>query len=48
MSTANRIDVHQHLLPDVYVAALEAHGFDVPGWSPDWPCPGGAPRVRWP
>lgn len=39
MSTADRIDVHQHLLPDVYVAALQAHGFDVPGWSPDWPLP---------
>ncbi len=44
MSTADRIDVHQHLLPDVYVAALQAHGFDVPGWSPDWPLPRWSPE----
>lgn len=32
MSSAARIDVHQHLLPRVYVAALERHGLG--GWAP--------------
>jgi 6-methylsalicylate decarboxylase len=32
MSDAARIDVHQHLLPPVYTAALERHGLG--RWAP--------------
>ena len=40
MSIAARIDVHQHLLPAVYLAALERHGLGE--WAPQKWSPGGA------
>jgi aminocarboxymuconate-semialdehyde decarboxylase len=37
MSVANRIDVHQHVVPPFWVSALAAHGGDPSGWySPSW------------
>lgn len=42
MSEANRIDVHQHVVPPFWVSALAAHGGDPSGWySPSW-TPGSA------
>ena len=41
MAAPNRIDVHQHLLPPVYVDWLRKHGIDdaggraLPDWSPE-------------
>ena len=40
MTAAARIDVHQHLLPPSYVAALERHGLG--GWAPRSWSPAGA------
>jgi len=37
MTGANRIDVHQHVVPPFWAAALPQHGGDPSGWnSPDW------------
>ncbi|MBY4801873.1 2-hydroxy-1-naphthoic acid nonoxidative decarboxylase [Burkholderia cepacia] len=37
MSDRNRIDVHQHVVPPFWAAALPAHGGDPSGWgSPTW------------
>jgi aminocarboxymuconate-semialdehyde decarboxylase len=37
MSTTNRIDVHQHVVPPVWADALAKHGGDPSGWaSPNW------------
>jgi predicted TIM-barrel fold metal-dependent hydrolase len=37
MSTKNRIDVHQHVIPPFWAAALPGHGGDPSGWgSPSW------------
>jgi 6-methylsalicylate decarboxylase len=37
MSSTNRIDVHQHVVPPFWAAALPAHGGDPSGWSsPEW------------
>ncbi|WP_105132055.1 2-hydroxy-1-naphthoic acid nonoxidative decarboxylase [Burkholderia sp. BE12] len=37
MSTLNRIDVHQHVVPPFWADALPAHGGDPSGWkSPAW------------
>jgi aminocarboxymuconate-semialdehyde decarboxylase len=38
MSTAHRIDVHQHVVPFFYAKALASHGGDPSGSAtPDWP-----------
>ncbi|MEV6392792.1 amidohydrolase family protein [Nocardia xishanensis] len=36
--SSNRIDVHQHLIPPIYLDALRAHGIDAPGGRelPEW------------
>lgn len=37
MSTKQRIDVHQHVIPPFWAAALPSHGGDPSGWgSPSW------------
>ncbi|HDS1118337.1 TPA: amidohydrolase, partial [Pluralibacter gergoviae] len=37
MSTVQRIDVHQHVVPPDWVSALPSHGGDPSGWkSPAW------------
>jgi predicted TIM-barrel fold metal-dependent hydrolase len=37
MTSKNRIDVHQHVVPPVWAAALPSHGGDPSGWSsPQW------------
>jgi predicted TIM-barrel fold metal-dependent hydrolase len=37
MATKNRIDVHQHVVPPFWAAALPSHGGDPSGWSsPQW------------
>lgn len=37
MAFANRIDVHQHLVPPFWAAGLADHGGDPSGWhSPEW------------
>ncbi len=37
MSTYNRIDVHQHIVPPFWAEALPLHGGDPSGWkSPEW------------
>lgn len=37
MTKPNRIDVHQHVVPPFWAAALQDHGGDPSGWSsPDW------------
>ncbi|RQZ38017.1 2-hydroxy-1-naphthoic acid nonoxidative decarboxylase [Burkholderia sp. Bp9090] len=37
MSDRNRIDVHQHVVPPFWAAALPSHGGDPSGWgSPTW------------
>jgi predicted TIM-barrel fold metal-dependent hydrolase len=37
MPPANRIDVHQHVVPPFWAGALPAHGGDPSGWnSPEW------------
>jgi len=37
MTGANRVDVHQHVVPPFWAAALPQHGGDPSGWnSPDW------------
>ena len=37
MTSKNRIDVHQHVVPPFWAAALPSHGGDPSGWSsPQW------------
>jgi hypothetical protein len=37
MSSLQRIDVHQHVVPPFWADALSAHGGDPSGWSsPAW------------
>jgi 6-methylsalicylate decarboxylase len=37
MTSRDRIDVHQHVVPPVWAQSLAAHGGDPSGWSlPSW------------